>query len=252
MKKVYDLFNGDSKISTIINKGIFALISLNIMAVIIDSYKSVNGILEIFLAYFEIFSIIIFSLEYILRVLSSPYKYGNTYKFTNIIRYVLTPLALIDLLSILPFYIPVIIKCDLRFIRIIRVFRLIRVLKIKRYSKSIDLISRVLVKKRTDLIMTIIVIGIMILMSGSIMYFIENEVQPEVFPNIIDSSIWSLRTMVFLGYDTAPVTFLGQMIGIITTLLGLGWIAMPISIISSGFIEEIEIKKQSINSDTRN
>lgn len=78
------------------------------------------------------------------------------------------------------------------------------------------------------------------------MYYTENEVQPNIFPNIIDSTIWSLKTMVFLGYDTPPLTIVGQIMGLLITLLGLGWIALPISIISSGFIEEIH-KKDSRN-----
>ena len=99
-------------------------------------------------------------------------------------------------------------------------------------------------KKKTDLALTIFIIGIMLLLSGSIIYYVENELQPDVFPNIVESSLWALRTMVFLGYDSPPLSVLGKIIGLFITMLGLGWIALPISIISSGFIEEIEKNKK--------
>lgn len=244
MKKLYELFEGHSKLSKILNSAIALLIILNILSVIIESYQSIYQKYNRAFYSFEVFSIIVFSIEYILRLLCSPYKYSNKYDLKKITRYFLSPLAIIDLLSILPFYLPLLIRMDLRFIRIVRVFRLIRILKIKRYSKSIDIIVKVLRKKRTDLVMTIVIITILILMSGSIVYYAENELQPDKFPNIIDSSYWALRTMVFLGYDTPPISVIGKIVGIITTILGLGWIAMPISIISSGFIEEIEHKKE--------
>ena len=100
--------------------------------------------------------------------------------------------------------------------------------------------------KKTDLILVFSIISVMLLLCGSIMYFIENEVQPEVFPNIIDSTFWSLKTMVFLGYDTPPITIAGKFVGILITLLGLGWIALPISIISSGFLEAISKRSKNL------
>jgi len=181
MKTIYDWFESNSVVSRIINKAVAILIFVNVFAVILDSYNGIDRALRISLNYFEAISIIIFSIEYVLRIISSPYKYDKKYRIQNIFRYAFTPLALIDLFSIVPFYIPLIIPMDLRFIRILRIFRLIRILKIKRYSKSIDLITKVFVKKRTDLIMVLIVIGVLILMSGSVMYYVENELQPEVF-----------------------------------------------------------------------
>jgi voltage-gated potassium channel len=244
MKKIYDLFEGHSKKSKIMNSSIAVLIIINITAVILDSYKNIDKAFSTEFYYFEVFSIIVFSIEYLLRVISVPCKYEGKYNPIHICRYIVSPLAIIDLLSILPFYLPLLLKLDLRFIRIIRVFRLIRILKIKRYSKSLDTIIRVFKNKKTDLIMTIVVIGILIILSGSIMFYLENDLQPDVFPNIVDSSIWSLKTMVFIGYENPPLSGLGKVLGLLITLLGLGWIAMPISIISSGFVEEINKQKE--------
>jgi voltage-gated potassium channel len=249
-KKIYLMLEGDNHVSKIINSFITTLIVLNILAVILDSYSMLHVKYRHYFNLFEIISIIIFSIEYILRVISSPYKYSDTYNPIEILHYIITPLALIDLLSILPFYLPLVFRFDLRVIRIFRVFRLVRILKIKRYSKSLDLVVKVLKSKKTDLILTFFVVSVILLLCGSIMYYVENEVQPDVFPNIIDSTYWALKTMVFLGYDTPPLTVLGKFLGIIITLLGLGWIALPISIISSGFIEEIG-KTKNGHEDTK-
>ena len=244
MKRVYDLLEGHSRLSRIINSLIAGLIVLNVISVVLESYQGIEEKYSTLFYKFEIFSMTVFSIEYISRLISAPYKYSNTYKPIYLLRYFFSALAIIDLISVLPFYLPLVFRMDLRFIRIIRVFRLIRILKIKRYSKSLDIIVKVLRKKKTDLILTMVIISILLFMSGSIIYYAENDVQPNVFPNILDSAYWALKTMVFLGYDSPPLTIVGKIVGIMTTILGLGWIAMPISIISSGFIEEIDSKKE--------
>ncbi len=181
MKKLHDLMEGNSLAAHVARTFILVLIISNIVAVILDSYTNIHGQLGTFFSWFEIFSVLVFTVEYVLRVLISPFLYGESYSLKSVIRYIVSPLAIIDLLSILPFYLPFFFSFDLRMIRVFRVFRLIRVLKIERYSRSLDLVVRVLKAKRTDLFMVLIIISTLLLLCGSAMYFIENEVQPEVF-----------------------------------------------------------------------
>jgi len=149
-------------------------------------------------------------------------------------------MALIDFLAILPFYLPIVIKFDFRLFRILRIFKLLRILKIKRYSKALDLISNVFRNKKAELILSTIILTILIFFAGSLMYYAENEEQPGAFPNIIKSAAWAVKTMVFLGYsDSEPLTAFGKIFGMVIVVLGLGWLTLPISILSSGFIEEI-------------
>ena len=247
LRKLHELVDGDTKAARFLNCCTATLIIINIVCVILESYTSIYTKYYTIFHVIEIYSIIRFSIEYILRAIVAPYNYDSEkYNPVYIIKYIVSPMAIIDLLSVLPFYLPIVFSFDLRIIRIFRVFRLIRILKIQRYSKSLDLITRVLKSKKTDLIMTLIVIFIMLLLCGSIMYYTENDIQPEVFPNIVESTIWALKTMVFLGYEIAPVTLIGKIFGILITLLGLGWIALPISIISSGFVEELHKDKPKI------
>lgn len=153
-------------------------------------------------------------------------------------------MAIIDILAILPFYLPMLLKFDFRLFRILRVFRLLRVLKFKRYSKALDIITSVFKNKKAELLLSTLILTIMIFFAGSLMYYAENETQPESFPNIIESASWSIKTMVFLGYnDSEPLTPFGSIMGMIIVVLGLGWLTLPISILSSGFIEEIHKEK---------
>ena len=231
----------DTKLGKLIDSFLVILIILNIILVILDSYGEVRSIFRIFISFFENTSVLIFTIEYLLRVIISPYKYKETYKAVYIVRYIVSPLALIDLLAILPFYLPLIIRFDFRIFRMLRIFRLLRVLKIKRYSKALDLITLVFKKKRAELLLSSFILLVMIFFAGSLMYYAENEIQPNNFPNIIESVRWSIKTMIFLGYsETEPLTTFGSILGMTIVVLGLGWLTLPISILSSGFIEEVQ------------
>lgn len=136
------------------------------------------------------------------------------------------------------------LRFDFRIFRIMRIFRLLRVLKIKRYSKALDLITLVFKKKRAELLLSSFILIVLIFFAGSLMYYAENEVQPNNFPNIIESVRWSIKTMIFLGYaDSEPLTSFGSVLGMIIVVLGLGWLTLPVSILSSGFIEEVQSKE---------
>ncbi len=153
-------------------------------------------------------------------------------------------MAIIDLMAILPFYLPFIIKIDLRSLRILRLVRLLRILKLNRYTKSMKVLGRVIKRKKEELIVTVFITGILMLLAASIMFYIENETQPEAFPNIIASFWWAIATLTTVGYgDIYPVTFLGKFLAGIIAFLGIGLVALPTGIISSGFIEEVESRK---------
>ncbi len=242
MKKLYEIMeNSDTRLSKAIDTVLLFLISTNILLVILDSYGTFRTRYYTYIDIFETISVIVFSMEYLLRLFCSPYRYSNDYKVINIFRYIISPMAIIDLLAILPFYLPYVIKYDFRIFRFFRIFRLLRVLKITRYSKALDLIIRVFKKKKAELLLSSFILMILIFFAGSLMYYAENSTQPEEFPNIIDSVKWAVQTMVFLGYDDIkPLSPIGNVLGMIIVVLGLGWLTLPISVLSSGFIEQVE------------
>ena len=222
------------------------LIWLNIAAIILDSINDVHDKYNEFFTYFGFFSIVIFTIEYLLRLWTAPYKFISSKNvFLPYLRYIFSFFGIIDLCVILPFYLPFIINVDLRVFRILRIFRFMRILKLARYNSSLKLIIRVFRKQKEKLYITIFFMVVMILLASSIMYFVENAVQPDKFPNIPATLWWAVATLTTVGYgDVYPVTILGKILGSIISIMGIGLIAMPSGIISMGLISEAEAEKE--------
>lgn len=154
---------------------IVALIFINVVAVVLETIQSLSNQFSQLFEIIEIFSVIIFTLEYILRVWSSTEnpKYRNP--ITGRFKFTLTPLALVDLLAVLPFYLPLLIPFDLRFIRAVRLIRLFRLFKMGRYSESLKLFGRVLKSKKEELFIAIFAVFILLIISSSLLYYVETE-----------------------------------------------------------------------------
>ena len=238
--------DGD-RASAVFDWFLMILICLNVIAVISGSVDELQARYNKLFTYFDYFSIAIFTIEYLLRVWTAPYKFPSSQKpiIFPYLRYIFSVMGIIDLCAILPFYLPFVVNVDLRVLRILRLFRLLRVLKLTRYNNSLRLIIRVLHKEREKLYITIFFMMIMILLASSIMYFAENNTQPEKFPNIPATLWWAVATLTTVGYgDVYPVTVLGKLLGSIISITGIGLIAMPSGIISMGLIKEVKKEKK--------
>ncbi|MDR1956302.1 MAG: ion transporter [Treponema sp.] len=223
--------------------GIIVIIVLNIAAVIISSFNDLPEPLKQSLTIFEYISIIIFTAEYVLRLWTAPYKYpGHRFPY---LRYIGSFMALIDLCAILPFYLPFIVGIDLRMLRILRLFRLLRILKLNRYNNAVELIAQVFRGEKEKIFTTIFMTGLMLLLASSVMYYVENTAQPDKFPNIIATLWWAVATLTTVGYgDVYPITTIGKVLSGVIALLGIGLVALPAGIISSGFIKAISKEEQ--------
>lgn len=223
---------------------IIILILLNLVAVVASSFTSVYRLHHTLLNAFEIFSIIIFTIEYLLRVITANHKYpAEKYPY---IKYIFSFGAIIDLIAILPFYLPFITGVDLRFLRILRVLRMFRIFKLGRYSESMLIVGRVLKKEKEKLFTTIILTIVMIFIASTVMYYAENTAQPEVFPNIIETTWWAVATFTTVWYgDVYPITLVGKICGGVISLLGIMLIALPSGIICSGFMDELNKEKKT-------
>lgn len=154
-------------------------------------------------------------------------------------------MLLLDLFAFLPFYVPFLIKFDLRFLRIFRLFRLFRIFKLGRYSYALKTIGNVIKSKKEELLISLFVLFILLIFSSCLMYYIENEFQPDKFKNVFDAMWWSVATLTTVDYgDVYPVTYLEKLLGSFISLLGIGFFALPTGIIASGFAEEIRNKKK--------
>lgn len=242
-KKVYNLINKNE----VFIKCIYTLIVLNVFFLILESYKEIRAVYGGFFEVFEIISVLIFTVEYILRFwtsdLDEQYS-GNS--MVKRLKFGVSTFGLIDLIAILPFYLPFLFTFDLRVVRILRLFRLLRIFKLGRYSKSLKLIKNVLRDTKSELSITIFMTFILLVLSSTLMYYIENEVQPENFASIVHSFWWAVATLTTVGYgDVYPITGLGKFLSAVIALLGIGFVALPTGIISSAFIEKIqESRKQ--------
>jgi len=246
-KRVFEIIekaeDGDIP-SAIFDVSIIILIVLNIIAVTLASFDNFSNAHSLLLNRFEVFSIVIFSIEYLLRVWTAGYKYPNSK--VPYISLIFSFSALVDLAAILPFYLPF-VGIDLRFLRILRLLRMFRVFKLGRYSESMSIIGRVLKNEKEKLLTTIILTIIMIFVASTLMYFVESPAQPEMFPNILETTWWSIATFTTIWYgDISPITVAGKICGAIISLFGIMLIALPSGIICSGFMDELNKGKKHI------
>ncbi len=229
-------------------KFIYTLIILNIVALILESYHEVDKNYHDFFGYFEIFSVAIFTVEYFVRIwISDKTKEDKTER----LNFAFSSMGIIDLIAILPFYLPFIFPIDLRIVRILRLFRLLRIFKLGRYSKSLKTMRYIFKQTRAELSTTVFVTFVLMILSSTLMYYIEHDDQPELFANIGDALWWSIATLTTVGYgDVYPITGLGKILGGIIALLGIGFVALPTAIISSAFIEKIQEDKITKNKES--
>ncbi len=238
--RIIDHKDNNSRANQVFEYFIITLILLNVIAIILDSFQEFASRYGDFLLTFEAISVAIFTIEYLLRIYIAKLKYPEKSEVGAIIKFMTSTLGIIDLLAIIPFYIPLIIPFDLRFLRMFRVTRLLSILKLKRYSKALNMIGNVLKEKRSDLILTLVVTFIFLLISSTIMYYLENEAQPDKFPNILSAFWWAIATLTTVGYgDVVPITDMGKVVSGFLAILGVALIAIPTGIISAGYINEI-------------
>lgn len=247
-KRVYEIVEvaseGDTA-SRVFDIFIVALIFANVMAVILETVESLAVRFEYFFATFETFSLAVFTVEYVLRLWVCTACKEDVSPLRERIRFIVKPMSLIDLLAILPFYLPMIIPMDPRFFRALRLFRLFRLFKMGRYSESLQTLGNVLKAKKEEIAVTFFVISLLLVFASSTVYYVEHDAQPEAFSSIPAAMWWGVAALTTVGYgDVYPITPLGKFLGAVIALLGIGLFALPAGILASGFAEEIQKKSK--------
>jgi voltage-gated potassium channel len=219
---------------------LMGLISVNVLAVVFETVPGLPAQVRSAFRILEIFSVAVFTVEYASRLWTCTLDERFKNAIWGRIRFALAPLMLIDLLAILPFYLPMLIPCDLRFVRAIRLLRLVRLVKMGRYSRSLKLLGRVLANKKEEIFVTLFVGAIFLVVASSAVYLIERDVQPESFSSIPAAMWWGVTALTPVGSGgMAPMTTAGKLIGGVIAVLGIGMFALPAGILGSGFVEEI-------------
>lgn len=188
-----------------------------------------------------------FCVEYILRLWTARFLYPGYSEPQAIKKYMFSFTGIIDILSFLPYYLPIFFPSGTVAFRMIRIVRIFRLFRINAYYDSLSVITDVIYGKRQQLISSVSIILILMIGSSLCMYSLEHEAQPEVFTDAFSGIWWAASTLLTVGYgDIYPVTMLGKLFGIFITFLGVGMVAIPTGIISAGFVDQYSnIKRRS-------
>ena len=224
-----------NKLPAFFDKFIYALIVLNLISMVIGSEPDLTVDNKTYLFYFEVFSISIFSVEYLIR---------SWVSFKQKTNYNLSFFGIIDLLSILPFFFSSVLGFDGRFVRIFRLFRVSRILKLGRFSKSFELLGEGINNVKRELYIAFFIAFIMLFFSASGIYYLENPDQPDAFSSITEAFWWSVSSLTGVGFeDIYPKTIGGKLFGTLISLVGIGVVAVPTGIVSASFVEVLKDQK---------
>ncbi len=222
------------------------VILINLTVAVLSTFDEINLTHGALLDGIEAVTVFLFLVDYVLRLISAKYLYKKPNELRSILAYVFSFSGIIDLLSFLPYYLPVFFPAGAIAFRIFRVIRIFRLFRINAYYDSLNAITDVLSKKKQQLLSSVFIILILMLASSLCMYSVEHEAQPEVFKNAFSGIWWSVSTLLTVGYgDIYPITTLGKLLSIIITFLGVGMVAIPTGIISAGFVEQYSTVQKS-------
>jgi voltage-gated potassium channel len=222
-----------------VSRAIVGLITINLIAVTLQSvphlHAKYGGLFEVI----EIVSLVVFTVEYFLRVWvaaeHAPHRSGGVWQAR--LKFIRSPLGIIDLLAVLPFWFAFAVPADLR---VMLIFRCARFLKLIRYSPAMRSLLDALNTERRALFGCFVILVGTALLSASIMHLVEGHVQPDKFGTIPDAMWWAIVTLGTIGYgDSYPITGIGRLVASFTIFLGLIMIALPVGIIATAFSEEV-------------
>lgn len=250
-KKVYSLLHpeiGDTRLDKVINAFIIILIALNVIAVILETVPSLHSQYGEFFHYFDIVSVVFFTIEYVLRVWSANHEPKYRHSIFGRIKYMFSGAALVDLLAILPFYVNSLVGLDLRVLRIFRLLRFFRLFRLTSYMKATKMVRNVFKNNVNELMLSLLLAIFLIIISSSLVYFTEHLSQPDKFKSIPDTIWWSITTLTTVGYgDMVPITMAGKIFTCFILIAGVAIFALPAGIITAGFLEEIRKRKTTKN-----
>ncbi len=241
-KKIFGIVepgNGMDGVGIVFDWTITALIFASVVIVFVGTFDLPQGVLKV-LSLLEGVASVVFTVEYAARILTADMKFRGCGRLSAVFRYVTSPLAIVDLVSILPFWLPMFFPDTMLGVRALRLVRLLRIFKLNRYFDATKVLCEVIASKKRELVVSVFFVGVLMLLSSLLMYSAEHEAQPEVFRNAFSGLWWAVATLTTVGYgDIYPVTALGRLLGAFIALSGIAVLAIPTGIISSGLTERI-------------
>ena len=214
-------------------------IVINLVASIVYTFDEIQARYGSVLLAIETVTVAFFTVDYCLRLWTARFLFPGQPEYKAVMKYIFSFSGLVDMLSFLPYYLPVFFPSGAVAFRMFRVVRIFRLFRINAYYDSLNVITEVISSKRQQLMSSVFIILVLMLASSLCMYSLEHEAQPEVFQNAFSGIWWSVSTLLTVGYgDIYPITTLGKMFSICITFLGVGMVAIPTGIISAGFVDQ--------------
>ena len=224
--QVYDAFN-------------ILSIVINLVVSVMYTFDDLHAKFGPWLVTVEAITVAFFALDYCLRLWTAKFLRPSLSEPKALLRYVFSFSGLVDLLSFLPYYLPVFFPSGAVAFRMFRVARVFRLFRVNAYYDSLGVITEVISSKRQQLFSSVFILLVLMLASSLCMYSLEHEAQPQVFTNAFSGIWWSVSTLLTIGYgDIYPVTTMGKIFSIFITFLGVGMVAIPTGIISAGFVDQ--------------
>ena len=248
-KRIYDIIqigNNEDWVSRSFDVLLIVMILANLFIAIFSTF-AVSEPYHRLLTRIELVTVVAFTVEYALRVWTAEYLYPAVRPAVAVWRYMTSFNGIIDLLSFLPFYLPIFFPAGVVAFRMFRIVRIFRLFQINAYYDALNVIGDVIKSKKDQLLSSIFIILVLMVGASLFMYGLENAVQPQVFQNAFSGFWWAVSTLLTVGYgDIYPITIPGRIFGTILTFLGVGMVAIPTGILSAGFVEQYT-RLKSIN-----
>jgi voltage-gated potassium channel len=211
----------------------------NLVAAFASTFENARAAYGPLLNRIEAVTVAFFAVDYVLRLVTAKYLYPDLSEGKAVLRYVFSFSGIVDLLSFLPYYLPVFFPAGAAVFRLFRIVRIFRLFRINAYYDSLNVITEVIVSKKQQLLSSVFIVIVLMLASSLCMYSLEHDAQPEVFRNAFSGIWWSVSTLLTVGYgDIYPITTAGKAFGIVISFLGVLIVAIPTGIISAGFVEQ--------------
>ena len=240
------------RLSIYFDNFIIILILINVVAVLLETDKALASQYAMAFTALEWASVVIFTLEYGLRVWTCVESDKYNHPLWSRLRYIFSLESVIDLLAIAPFYLVLFMPLNVDVVNGLRLLRLLRIFKLGRYMGGVSLIRAVIKSRREELFITFSTVVILLIFSSTLMYYLENKAQPDQFSSIPATMWWGVATLTTVGYgDIYPITPMGKLLGAVIAILGIGVFALPAGIIATGFESEIQRRKKQKKKESK-
>lgn len=222
-----------------LDKFTIGLILTNVLAIILGTDPGIAGAAGPALVWFQWASVVYFTLEYALRIWACTADDAYVHPILDRVRYMASPMGIIDLLAIAPFYLPLVMHVNAQVLQVLMLFRLFWLLKLGRYSTTVSRMDDIIRSKGKELTAAFSLVGVLIILAAAGMWFFEKDTQPDKFGTIPLAMWWSVVTLTTIGYgDVFPVSIGGRFFASFVAIAGIGMIALPAGILASAFSAE--------------